>query len=150
MNNYSNKTLRQLIDEIIWFDKPFRLKEIFNRLLGITSDLQEQIDNIDTGGGSEIKEAVYYIGGQDETGLFDVVEKKNTIGINFGFVREGVGAYRINGFNLSKHIVEFDGSTTIQFIREEGAFFTKQTFLSNTNEDFAFFEFGGFIRITEY
>ena len=49
MNDYSKKTLLELINEIIWFDKPFRLKEIFKRLLGVTNDLQEQIDNLSSG-----------------------------------------------------------------------------------------------------
>ena len=44
---YKDKTLLELINEIIWFDLPFRLKEIFSRLLGITQSLDTRVTNIE-------------------------------------------------------------------------------------------------------
>lgn len=147
---YKDKTLLQLIEELIWFDKPNRLKEIFSRLLGVTSDLQEQIDNLPSGGGSEVKEAVYYIGGQNETGLTGVIEKTNTTETVFSFIRASVGTFGIINYDKTKHFVEFNCNfERIKFSNEDGSFTTMEL-ASNDPSDFEAFEFGGWIKITEY
>ena len=105
------------------------------------------------GATAQRKEAVYYIGSQDNTGFLDVEEKVNTIGVSFEFVREGAGFFSCANFDPSKHVLT---SVVLQI-----------NFFANwTNDDFGLityyndlisgvssiddcFSFGGWIKIEE-
>jgi len=54
-----------------------------------------------------VKEAVYYVEGQDVTGFTNVIERKNTIGVPFEFVRTGVGTFSCVGFDVEVHAMSF-------------------------------------------
>jgi len=101
--NYKNKTLLQLIEELIWFDKPNRLKEIFSKLLGITNDLQEQINNLPSGGGeSEYKTYVALLNQSDTNAPVPTILENITIGtITWSRVSTGVYEATWSGGNLS-------------------------------------------------
>jgi len=99
-------------------------------------------------------EAVYYIGGQDDTGFLDVVEKKNTIGVDFTFSRTGTGLFEFPQFDKTKHLISWMAITdesTVQKI----AFYDNddiknfKTYIDGEGND-SFFFLGGWIKIEVY
>lgn len=104
--------------------------------------------NFNTAGASAQKQAIYYIGGQDNTGFTGVVEKFNNTGIDFELIREDVGTFSCAGFDKENHFIFhtiYINNKELIFNGEENIF---QTVTNNpfTSTDSAF-EFGGMIKI---
>jgi len=98
-----------------------------------------------------MKQAIYFIGGQDSTGFKGVVEKKNTIGTEFEFTREGVGFFSISNFDPSKHIltsVPLQTAFHCNWSSDDNYLMTNFIVNSIVPSDICF-DFGGWIFITE-
>jgi hypothetical protein len=105
----------------------------------------------------EIQEAVYYVSGQDDTGLLGLTEKKNNTGVSFTFTRLSTGTFECPEFDPSIHFIA-DVATTYAggkagFSYEsysiDGSKFIETKENLNILSD-SVFEFGGVIKIQQY
>lgn len=95
------------------------------------------------------KEFVMYVGGQDNTGFLDTEIRKNTFPFVFEFVRIDAGQFTITNFDPEIHYLEattYRPGTDLKYLGEFSYAYT----LSGVDGEDSVFEFGGFIRITEY
>ena len=113
-----------------------------NRTFFVSYELQEK------------QEAIYYIGGQDETGFLDIVEKSNNTNINFSFTRVKEGRIEIPEFNpleyYIEHICYFENKLVgfnNDFEINNVNIYTKE--IDGTDTDYAFV-FGGIIKIIKF
>lgn len=103
--------------------------------------------NFNSGGATpQVKEAVYYIAGQDETGFLGVVEKSNNTSTTFEFVRVDIGNFTCTNFDPVKHFI-FSAinryNAKVSF--EDGSIST----INNISQSDGAYSFGGILIIRE-
>lgn len=96
------------------------------------------------------KEFVMYVGGQDGTGLLNTEIRVNTFPFVFDFVKGGdAGQFNVTNFDPTIHKISYDIHKPYMEVRYFGEFSSVFTGEGAGGDDGAF-EFGGFIKITEY
>ena len=141
------------INNLNWVNLPNKLKVFFKDILTSLTSLGSRVTDLEdnSGGATPQKKAVYYIGGQDNTGLLNVDEKFNNTGIDFEFVREGVGTFSCTQFIQNEHFLNsniYNSYLSKFYYKPEDSAFYTQT--NNIIADDTTFEFGGWIEINIY
>lgn len=102
MINYTQQTLQKLIDGLMWFDLPNRLKEMFKKLTANVTSLNDRLTDIE-GNSQETPYKIYSaLITQEGTNAPVAVELENTLGeVTFGYTSTGL--FSINSPEIQKH-----------------------------------------------
>lgn len=156
--SYTNDTLKVIVDG--GESKEYALSQLNyddgNEIIGFATML-EFIDAVKTAGftgnfnsagaSAQIKTALYYFEGQDETGFLGLVEKFNNTGVEFTFTRDVVGVFLCPEFDSTKHTIYSSNPTVFSGVAQYvgGSIRTG----AGGNLDDYTFEFGGWIKIEQ-